>query len=145
MPSRQRPLTDCLTQGELARLSLVSLGHDMGGERASGLDDILGPLELAALGDTCSLLHKPVRKFEGQLAEATGDPVGTAALSLHDKGTGPLLESPLLAPGICPVLPKTRAFPGRPQCPSQACGPLGAEKGMSMRPICSGQSTPTFL
>lgn len=68
-----------------------------------------------------------------------------AALSLGDRGAGPLLESALSAPGVCPVLAKTRALPGRPQCPSQVRSPLGAKKGMRMRPTCSGQSTPTLL
>lgn len=99
VPSRQWPLTDCLTQGKVASLSSVSLGHDMGGERASEPDDVLGPSELAALGDTCSLLHKPMCKFEGQLDEATDDPAGTAALSLHDKAADPSLESALSGPG----------------------------------------------
>lgn len=81
VPPHQRPLTDCSTQGESASLSLVPLGHDVGSESASELDDVLGPSELAALGDTCSLLRKPKCEFEGQLDEATGDPGGTAALS----------------------------------------------------------------
>lgn len=66
----------CMTQ---ASLSLVSLSYDMGGTRASELD------ELTALGDTRSLLHESLCKFKGQLAEATGDPVRTAVLT-HDKG-----------------------------------------------------------
>lgn len=52
--------------------------------RASELDDVLGPSELTALGDTGSLLQEPTCNFEGQLAEATGDPVGTAVLIFKD-------------------------------------------------------------
>lgn len=159
-----RLLTGCMTQ---ASLSLVSLSYDMGGKTASELDDVLGPSELTTLGDTCSLLHEPMCKFEGQLAEAAGDPVGTAVLT-NDKGADQWLESgpsALLALCIRPVLATPGPFPGLggvdqsppllipaltrgPQllwCPSQVCSPLGAEEETRMRPRHSGGRTPTLL
>lgn len=83
--------------------------------RASELDDVLGPLELTALGDTRSLLQEPMCKFEGQLADTTGDPVATAVLIFNDKDADQWLESgpsALLALGIHPVLATPGPFPG---------------------------------
>lgn len=83
--------------------------------RASELDDVLGPSELTALGDTRSLLQEPMCKFEGQLAEATGDPMGTVVLIFNDKDADQWLESgpsALLALCIHPVLATPGPFPG---------------------------------
>lgn len=134
---------------------------------ASELDDVLRLSELTSLGDTCSLLHEPMCKFEGQLAEATVNPVGTAVLT-NDKGADQWLESgpsALLALCIHPVLatrgpsqawegwtraplPDARPHTGGHQllwCPSRVCSPLGAEEGTRRRPRHSDGRTPTLL
>ena len=78
------------------QVSILAWSHlaDVG-MRASELDDVLGPSELPALGDTHFLLPEPMCKFGDQLDKARGDPV---VLSLSDKGL-----SALLVLGIDPI------------------------------------------